>query len=812
VATGLPVATAFHGWSGERIRPLIWASLLLPLLLIADFFFPYVTTRALFFRAMVELSVGAVFYGFIRHRQHPAFARDPLFLALLAFVAASSLSALLSPAPIRSFYGSFERMGGVWAWLHWLLYYALLRTVLDESSWTFFFRVGVAVSGIVSLIGLKEAYGFLSTSNGTLPAVASTMGNSGLLGGYLLFGIVFALLLAVRRDRYRMAYLATAGLDLVVIILSQNRSTLIGIVLGLLSGAAVYLAVRRGAVAKWALVASCALAAVVIAPVIIERLAPQGRIAKLLPGAFQRVGATRLTGSDASRIIQWRAAIKGFEEHPFLGVGPENHRLTWSKHFDPRALQIDPAAFYDRPHNAFLEVPETTGILGAVTFAALWVGLFAGIRRAWRRGSLSGGEVAVLVGAQVAYAVYLFFWFTDVNSTPLWIALAAFIGTRSVGVPLFSADKLRKASGLAVVGYSVGILAVFGALYLHVIEPLRVANALNLGRSYGVPLKAGLGAIDVAFNSPGPLKSDAVMVSGGYLSSLSPRFRALRANRSDSARLDLAFATAISGSYREVLRDSLDDHLRIEYARLLLVAAHFYENPDYSRAALSQIQRAIELSPNRMTNRIILANVLAQMGYYPRALATARTAVEIDPALGQAHYEDARIYLLAGQPDSAAAELLRSLELKFAIESDVYLKTGAQLEEGGREPVAAQLYTEYLEARFGNRVWTGKPHFSFRAKGPDIRVAAHLPILLLEMNDLDRARQSANALIALDSTHRKLVVRFASDLRAGDIQRWRGRYSLLGCPDYAGAAGEPRTLSECEHFNVSPAGTSQVRR
>lgn len=812
VATGSPVATLFSsGWS-RGVLILLWLTVFVPLVLVPDFFFPYVTSRSLYFRAVTELALAGVFFGLISRRWRLNRPGDSVFVTLLVFVAISGLSAALSPAPFRSFYGNFERMGGVWAWLHLALYYVLLRTVLDEAGWRIFFRVAVAVSVIVSLIGLGQAGRFIAASpSGAISAVSSTIGNSGLLAGYLLFGLAFAALLALRRDRLFPLYVVAGGLNLAIIALSQNRSAIIGIVLGVICGVSCYVSTSRTAFRRRAAYFALGVVLLVVAASSIERWAPQGRIARALPPVFERVSRTGNQGADELRLIQWRAALEGFRDHPVLGIGPENHTLLWTRHFNSRALRSDNGSNYDRPHNAYLEVLSTTGFFGFAAFVGIWIALFLTIRKAWRSGNLSSAELSLLLGLQIAYAVYLFFWFTDVNSTPLWIATAAYLGTRKSGTLLLAPRETGKPSRIVVAGHGLGIAAVCASLYLHVVEPLRVAHALDVVQRRDIPLQVGLSALDDIFDSRGPQKSFAVLVAGGYLGSLAPRFPSLRASRSDSALLDKVLSKAVVGSAREVDRDSLNDRLRIEYAKLLLVAGQFYANPVYTRAGVWQIQRAVELSPNRVSSQITLAKVFARVGELPRALAVARTASIIDPTLGEPHYELARVNILAGDFDSAAVHLRTSLDLGFVRASDEYLTAGGELEKKGNLSGAVSLYVAYLERRFGRRIWSGETIVAVRPEKADVRLAAHLPLVYLMMDDLANARRSARALSSLDGRLKPVVTGFESALGVDRGERWRGKLSLLGCLPRADAAREAHSVEQCENFLPGAGSLARAR-
>ncbi|HEX9384363.1 MAG TPA: hypothetical protein VF908_13250, partial [Gemmatimonadaceae bacterium] len=118
------------------IIALLLASLVVPLIVGYDFFFPYVAPRNIFFRVVVEVGAAALVLALSFGRKSLDLRSEPIFWSLVTFLAAASVSALLSPAPTHSFFGDFERMGGVWAWFHLVLFFLLLRTLRDEDwSW-----------------------------------------------------------------------------------------------------------------------------------------------------------------------------------------------------------------------------------------------------------------------------------------------------------------------------------------------------------------------------------------------------------------------------------------------------------------------------------------------------------------------------------------------------------------------------------------------------------------------------------------------------------------------------------------------------
>jgi len=175
------------------------------------------------------------------------------------------------------------------------------------------------------------------------------------LAGYLLVGIGLAAYLASSGIRYRLLYLAAAGVNLLALTYAENRSTLVGILLGAIVGGVIFFTVSTPSAKRWiAPLLALGLAAVVAAMSVGVRTFPTNAVVQHVPTVVQRLALSNPAGSDESRTMQWRAAIDGFRDRPLLGYGLENHNLVWSAHFNPRIYAIE-TDIYDRTHNQFLE-------------------------------------------------------------------------------------------------------------------------------------------------------------------------------------------------------------------------------------------------------------------------------------------------------------------------------------------------------------------------------------------------------------------------------------------------------------------------
>lgn len=769
---------------------LVIAALFVPLIVGSSFFFPYVVPRNLFFRVVVELGIAALVVALSFGGKSLDLRDEPIFWSLAAFLAAMTVSAMFSPARMHSFFGDFERMGGVWAWLHFFLFFLLLRTLRDKD-WVWVLNAAVAVSLFVSVNAIAQHDRLVAAStDGVVSATYSTLGNSGLLAGYLLLTIAIAAYLATAYPRYRLLYLCATAIDVVALIYAENRSTVLGLLLGACVGGIVFSIVGSTSRRRFLAPAVAAAVSLVLwASVLGIRAFPDSSVARGLPTVLRRVAHTNFAGSDESRTMQWRAAIAGFRDRPLTGYGPENHNLVWSAHFDPDIYLID-TDVYDRTHNQFLEILGTTGLIGTVAFFGIWLAIWVTLVRAYRAGRLEASSLAVLTAVQVAYGTYLFFWFVDINSTMLWILVAALIASRgTVGAVVLEAtdhDAVVARQRPFVAAAAVAMLLV--AIYTEAVTPLRANRALARIEVPSGPANETLKQFDVLTASSGHQTAHTPILMAQYVGSLRPRLGELAADSSQRLVLDRAFTEALLAFDREIERDSLNDRLYTHQGQLYAEAARFYHSRSYREKAIDAFHRATELTPHRIEPRLALAALYAGDRDYERAVVVLSEAVKVDPQLGEPRYRLAEAYLGAGQGDSALAMLQSSLGLGYVGAPEAYLAMGKRLEFSGRNTTAARLYSSYLEAKYTEAVWDGSESIDRPVPTADIAVAAHLPLLYMRARESEMAIKSAAALSAFDPSRSTLVDRFVSDVGSRRRAGWLAKNSLLPCK----VGGSPR--------------------
>src|SRR6185295_15949535 len=72
----------------------------------------------------------------------------------------------------------------------------------------------------------------------------------------------------------------------------------------------------------------------------------------------------------AARFMVWNMALEGFKERPILGWGQVGFNFVFNKYYDPGMYARE--QWFDRTHNIFLDWLIAGGILGLLSYLALF--------------------------------------------------------------------------------------------------------------------------------------------------------------------------------------------------------------------------------------------------------------------------------------------------------------------------------------------------------------------------------------------------------------------------------------------------------
>ncbi|QID16664.1 O-antigen ligase family protein [Nitrogeniibacter mangrovi] len=213
----------------------------------------------------------------------------------------------------------------------------------------------------------------------------------------------------------RIGAMATIALFVQVVISTQNRSNMLGVVV-LLACLLIYALMRayrsphpRRRRRILALSAAGLITTVLIVGANLEAITGrfmQERRAMLtaVESGLQNAPAASVT----VRLRLWQYVLERFPEHPFIGHGFGDLRDVIDRDLRPRGGLLQ-GERYDHVHNSYLQTLWTQGLIGVALWGALSVALIAGAVRAGRRNRRVGALLPAMWGILIYTAVWAAF-------------------------------------------------------------------------------------------------------------------------------------------------------------------------------------------------------------------------------------------------------------------------------------------------------------------------------------------------------------------------------------------------------------------
>ncbi len=392
----------------------VWAGLVLilltPFIVSPQTVFPFVVGKALYSRAIIEVVFALwVLLALMRPAYRPP--RSWLLVLLGATLAAGLVSALLGVNLQRSLWSSYERMGGLVDSAHWFALAIVLASVVRTlAQWRLLLNLNLGASLGLAVLAVGQSQGLLKTPLLALHygKVAATLGNESFLGSYAVLNALIALgflchSFAGRRAMnapttssdgcsgplvwlLRAFWASAALLNLWAFALTGMRGALIGLLAGF--GFVVLLLTFTGR-KRWFRRVFGALSLLAAGSLVVLLLLFLRPGIVLPDTAFSNPFLDSLTnsahrGGVQTRMVSWAAAVEGFLDRPLTGWGAGNYILVFGRYAIADGIALPrgvPLPVHDHAHNQLLEEAVTKGLLGVVSYLALWVGTFFAILR-----------------------------------------------------------------------------------------------------------------------------------------------------------------------------------------------------------------------------------------------------------------------------------------------------------------------------------------------------------------------------------------------------------------------------------------------
>jgi len=326
--------------------------------------FPFITTKAIFFRILV--TIGLVFALWLYLLNPNTFPKKNYLLwALILFFLVNIISTIFSVNSYRSFWGNAERMDGTWSLFFYLSYFFLLLTLFQfnpQAKKTIFYSI-LIVTTLISLIEIQQAFIYKQDRP------SATLGNPTYIGflNLLTIFLILYFYFSTKNNFERYFYILLILLNLLSLIASQTRGSILGLLVGIFVFSFFYLLLSKIEIKKKILAFSLFFVFLIAFFLFLKT-----ELALQIPG-IKRISETLQNPvSVFPRIFAWKIFLNAFREKPLFGWGPETMPIAFFANFDPEIFNYEQAIF-DRPHNKFIEILASTGIFGFIAWFLIFI-------------------------------------------------------------------------------------------------------------------------------------------------------------------------------------------------------------------------------------------------------------------------------------------------------------------------------------------------------------------------------------------------------------------------------------------------------
>ena len=612
----------------------------IPFLVSSSLFFPFITTKAFAWRIIVEIVFAAwMLLALLDANYRPR--RSLIIYSVLGFLAIIGLADLLGVAPVKSFWSNFERMEGFVTLLHLGMFFAATSSVFKEVDWKRWWNVSLLASFLMVLYSILQLIGLKTINQGGV-RVDGTLGNAIYLAVYMLFHIFIALLF-MWREWKNVALRRVYGLLIVaqasILYYTATRGAILGLLGGLVVMAILNVRNKEDKFVRKTSIGILAGLTILIGGFIAIK---DVEFVKNSPVLSRFSSLTTEELKTQGRYFVWPMALEGIKERPIFGWGQENFSYIFQKNYRPEMFRLEP--WFDRAHNIFLDWAVSGGLLGLLSYLALYIALLFSIWRPIRQSEsgknlvFSHVEKSILTGLIAAYFFHNFFVFDHLISYILFFSLLAYVHSRSEA--LLSAHG--QASGnsrpttfrFAPIGVALPVVSILLILSLYFI---------NIQ-----PIKGNVFLIEAlkSLQTPGETAMAIKYFNKAHSASRLGRPEVVEHMLSNSVGIltsdisveekDLFFSFAKDAALKQA--EDLKDDSRYE-----LLTGSFLSTTGLLDEALVKLERARELVPGKQQVYFEIGAVYINKNEPLKALQIFREAYELAP-----EYTEAKVIYLIG--------------------------------------------------------------------------------------------------------------------------------------------------------------------
>lgn len=635
----------------------IYGGLLMPLVFIPYVIFPFVFSKLIAFQVLVGLTFPAyVFLAWMEPRYRPS--RHMLYLAIVAYLAAIGLSVIFAVDPMRAWWGNQERMNGLFTILHFLAWLTMAVGLLKTwDQWKRVLNYEVGLSAFMAIIALLQKVNPNLLLFPAGPRVGGLLDNPIYMAAYQIFNLAFLILLAMKtRSRKFWAWYAVIGfLDIGAFLAAESRGALVGLAAGIATFALFYALFTKTKKTRAVILSIAGILFVGYGLLFTFRNVPiiqSSPISRLLS----------FSGSVDTRFIAWQIAWKGFLERPITGWGFDDFHILFNLHYNPMSLRFGTyETWFDRSHNTVLDVLSMTGILGFLTFAAIFGTLFYSVWRAYRKEWIDLPIASILIALPIAYFVQNLFVFDHPAGFSMSFLLYAFViaATTKGFMENIDVAKIETAhegkNNFSLIAYGVVMLLAVILVWRTSVIPFQNSRlSLMANSAFGSP--QGLAWAKEASAQWTPYLDEQTFLLSRNLITVSAQPDGL----TKMYQWEEWYNLARKLTEEELQRHPRNTYSNFIYARLLQEMARM--KPELAAEAEQRYLKTIETSPLRQQLHYSLANLYFRYGKVDEAIEVYRRVSEFDKDFGEGYWVyGLSLFYDAQKPAQGAPVIIQAL-------------------------------------------------------------------------------------------------------------------------------------------------------
>lgn len=408
----------------------------------------------------------------------------------LGYGAVSLISYVFAIDKRVSLFGDYDRfLGLIPTFLTILLLFLAIQLIRNSSAMRIFMQVFVVVSVFLAGYGIAQAFGVEIAHFSNMETLGhrsfSLFGNPNMYAGYLCFSVFFSAgLLATEKTRsWKIFYWVALLANLATTLTSMTRSIWLACaVVGPLF--IIFMVRQKAEFAKADKVVAGISAASGVGYILftLTRKSADLNIGTRLASMFSS------DGSSSTRIEIWKTASRVIKEHPLFGTGPDSFGVSSSSQLTQKYISImGMDGMTDNAHSLPLQLASTVGILGMLSFYAIFVYVcIIGLKYAWDNHEQKQRHArlfyASVLCAILAYSIHALVSVAPMDVLPFyWICFGFLVAPKShtveLNVPAFSVGSLAMAATVFIGS------VIFTGCFLGADHACRLAQDMQQGSS-----------------------------------------------------------------------------------------------------------------------------------------------------------------------------------------------------------------------------------------------------------------------------------------------------------------------------------------